>query len=99
MFPPALRNAQPSPCKRSMMKPSPPKKPAPIFLLNAMPTLTPFAAQRKESSCAHERAKEAAVLLRAVAEDSFHLDAILHVHHAAGLGHGGFHRVQFDFDE
>ena len=46
-----------------------------------------------------QRAEEAAVLLRAVAEDGFHLDAVVHVHHAAGFGDGGFHGVEFDFDE
>jgi len=32
-----------------MMNPSPPNRPVPIFLLNAMPTLTPLAAHRNES--------------------------------------------------
>src|SRR6185436_1872846 len=40
---------------------------------------------------AHERAHEAALLLRAIAEDGFHLDAVVHVYHSAGFGHGGFH--------
>ena len=41
---------------------------------------------------AHQRAEEPALLLRAVAEDRFHLDAVVHVHHAAGFGDGGFVR-------
>ena len=41
----------------------------------------------------------ALLLLRAVAEDGLHLDAVVHVHHAAGLGDGGFVRIEFDFDE
>ena len=49
---------------------------------------------------AHQRAeKSTLLLLRAVAEDGLHLDAVVHVHHAAGLGHRGFVRIQFDFDE
>ncbi len=41
----------------------------------------------------------ALLLLRAVAEDGFHLDAVVHIHHAAGLGDGGFVRIEFDLDE
>ena len=49
----------------------------------------PISAPRNPPCC----------LLRAVAEDGLHLDAVVHVHHAAGLGHRGFVRIQFDFDE
>jgi hypothetical protein len=45
---------------------------------------------------AHERAHESGLLLRAVAEDGLHLDAVVHVHHAAGLGDGGLVRVELD---
>ena len=49
---------------------------------------------------AHEGAQEpAALLVRSVAEDGLHLDAVFHVHHAAGFGDGCFIRVQLDFDE
>ena len=34
-----------------------------------------------------------------VAEHRFHLDAVVHVHHAAGFGDGRFVRVELDFDE
>jgi hypothetical protein len=37
--------------------------------------------------------------LRAVAEDGFHLNAIVHIHHATSLGDGGFVGIKFDFDE
>jgi hypothetical protein len=37
-------------------------------------------------------------LLRPVAEDRFHLHAVVHVHHPTGLGHGGLIGIQFDFD-
>ena len=49
---------------------------------------------------AHERAHEAAGLRlrRAVAEDGLHLDAVVHVHHPAGLGDDGLLRVQLDLD-
>ena len=43
--------------------------------------------------------KKPPLLLRAVAEDGFHLDAIVHVHHPARFGDRGFHGVEFDFDE
>ena len=48
---------------------------------------------------AHERPHEPALLLRPVAEDRLHLDAVVHVHHAAGLGDGGLVRVELDFDK
>ena len=48
---------------------------------------------------AHEGSEETGVLLRAVSQDGFHIDVILHEHHAAGLGHDGLLGVQFDFDE
>ena len=48
---------------------------------------------------AHERPENPALLLRSVAEDGFHLDAVVHVHHAAGFRDGGFIRVELDFDE
>src|SRR5262249_35981015 len=35
----------------------------------------------------------------AVAEDGFHGDAVVHVHHAAGLGDGGLARIELDLDE
>ena len=47
---------------------------------------------------AHQRAEHAALPLGAVAEDGLHLDAVVHVHHPAGLGDRGLLRVQFDFD-
>jgi len=34
-----------------------------------------------------------------VAENRLHGDAVVHEHHAAGLGDDGFGRVEFDFDE
>ena len=45
-----------------------------------------------------ERAQEAALLLGAVTEDRLHLDAVVHVHHAARFGDGGFVRIELDFD-
>ena len=39
------------------------------------------------------------LLLRPVAEHRLHLDAVVHVHHAAGFGDGRFVRVELDFDE
>jgi hypothetical protein len=48
---------------------------------------------------AHQRTHEAALLRGSVAEDGLHLDAIVHVHHAAGLSDGGLVRIQLDFDE
>ena len=48
---------------------------------------------------AQQRAHETAVRLRAVTENGFHLDAVVHVHHAASFGDGGFVGVEFDFDE
>ena len=49
---------------------------------------------------AHQGAQEtAALLLRAVAEDGFHLDAVFHVHHAAGFGDRRFVWIQLDLDE
>src|SRR5437764_6089987 len=46
-----------------------------------------------------ERIEEARSLLRAIPKNGLHLDAILHVHHAARFGDGCFHRVELDFDE
>ena len=57
-----------------------------------------FAGQQPLAG-AHERPEEPALLLRPVAEDGFHLDAVVHVHHAAGFGHRGLVRVELDFDE
>ena len=57
-----------------------------------------FAGQQPFAG-AHQRAEEPALLLRSVAEDRLHLDAVVHVHHAAGFGDGGFVRIQLDFDE
>ncbi len=48
---------------------------------------------------AHQRAHEPALLLRAVAEDRLHLDAVFHVHHAAGFGDGRLVRIELDFDK
>ena len=48
-MPPAWTKHRPSPSSFCMMKPSPPNRPTPIFLWNAMPTDTPRAAQRNES--------------------------------------------------
>ena len=49
---------------------------------------------------AEQRAHDAApLLLAAVAEDGFHLDARRHVHHRAGLGHGALARIELDLDE
>jgi hypothetical protein len=48
---------------------------------------------------AHQRSEEAALLLRSVPEDRLHLDAVVHVHHAAGLGNGRLVGIQLDFDE
>jgi hypothetical protein len=58
-------------------------------------------ANKEAFARAEERAKKAgaAALLGAIAENGFHFDAVVHVHHAAGFGDGGFHGVQFDFDE
>ncbi|MNC98173.1 hypothetical protein D3C83_160530 [compost metagenome] len=39
------------------------------------------------------------MLLGAVTEDRLHLDAVVHVHHAAGFRHGAFVRVELDLDE
>ena len=39
------------------------------------------------------------LLRRSVAEDRLHLDAVFHVHHAAGFGDGGFVGIQLDLDE
>jgi hypothetical protein len=47
----------------------------------------------------HQRAKKAALLLRSVAKDRLHLDAIFHVHHTPGLGDRRFLRVQLNLDE
>jgi hypothetical protein len=35
----------------------------------------------------------------AVAEDRLHGDVLVHIHHAAGLGHDGLLRVELDLDE
>src|SRR5262245_8017766 len=49
---------------------------------------------------AHERAHDARLLLlRTVAEDGLHRDAVVHVHHAAGFGDDRFLRIQLDLDE
>ena len=48
---------------------------------------------------AHQGTEKTAVLLRAVAENGLHLDAILHVHHGAGCGDHRLLRVQFDLHE
>ncbi len=49
MVPPAWMKTHPSPSRRCMTKPWPPKIPAPILRWKWMPTLTPLAAQRKAS--------------------------------------------------
>ena len=36
---------------------------------------------------------------RAVSEDRLHLDPVLHIHHAAGLGDDGLGGIQLDLDE
>ena len=56
-------------------------------------------AREQPLAGAHERAHESALLLRAVAENGLHLDAVFHVHHAAGFGDRGFVRIELDFDE
>ena len=48
-MPPAWAKQRPSPSSFCMMKPSPPNRPTPIFLWNAIPTETPRAAHRNES--------------------------------------------------
>jgi hypothetical protein len=45
---------------------------------------------------AHQLAEEAALRLGAVTEDGVHLDAVLHVHHHAGLADGGLAGVELD---
>ena len=50
-------------------------------------------------SRAHQGAEKPALLRRPVAENGLHLDAVVHVHHAAGLGDGRFLRIQLDFDK
>ena len=47
--PPACIKAIPSPSNFCIIKPSPPKSPVPIFLLNSIPTETPFAAHKNAS--------------------------------------------------
>ena len=47
----------------------------------------------------HQRAHEPALLLRPVAEDRLHLDAVFHVHHAAGFGDRRLVRIELDFDK
>ncbi len=37
--------------------------------------------------------------MRAVTKDGLHLDAVVHVHHAARFRDGGFIGVEFQFDE
>ena len=49
MVPPACTKANPSPWMSSRMKPSPPKRPVPIFLLKAMSSLVPMAAHKNAS--------------------------------------------------
>jgi hypothetical protein len=56
-------------------------------------------AREQPLARAEDRAEESGVLLRAIAEDRFHFDPVLHVHHAAGFRDGGFHGIQFDLDE
>ena len=48
---------------------------------------------------AHQRAHESGLLLRTVAEHRLHLDAVIHVHHAAGFGDRRLVRVELDFDK
>ena len=48
---------------------------------------------------AHQRAHQALGLLRAIAEDGFHLNAIFDVHHRAGLGDHRLFGVQLDLYE
>jgi len=48
---------------------------------------------------AEQRAHEPGVLRRAVAEDRLHRDPVVHEHHAAGLGEGGFVGVELHLDE
>ena len=47
---------------------------------------------------AHQRTEKSAALLGAVAEDRLHLDPVVHVHHAARLGHRRLHGIQLHFD-
>ena len=47
----------------------------------------------------HQGADKTGLLLRAIAEDGFHVDAVVHVHHPARLGNGRFTWIQFDFDK
>ena len=50
-------------------------------------------------ACAHQLAQEtAATLVGAVTEDGVHVDAGLHVHHAASLGHDSLARIENDVD-
>ena len=51
-------------------------------------------AGEKTLARAQQRSEKTAVLLRAIAENGLHLDAVLHVHHATGFSHGRFHGVQ-----
>ena len=37
--------------------------------------------------------------LGSISEDGLHLDAVVHVHHPAGLGHGRLLRIQLHLDE
>ena len=47
-----------------------------------------------------QRAHDAApLLLAAIAEDRFHVDAGSHVHHRPRLGHGALTRIELHFDE
>ena len=55
-------------------------------------------ARQQPFARADQCAEKPVVLLRAVAEDRFHFDPVVHVHHAARLGHRGFHRVELHFD-
>ena len=57
-----------------------------------------FAGQQALSS-AHERPKKPALLGGTVAEYRLHLDAVVHVHHAAGFRDSGFVRVQLHLHE
>ena len=55
-------------------------------------------AREQAFARADECVEKSAALLRTVPEDRFHLDAVVHVHHAASLGDGGLQGIQFHFD-
>jgi hypothetical protein len=57
-------------------------------------------ARKEALAGAHQGSEKSALpLLRAVAEDRFHLDAVFHVHHPAGFGDGRLVGVELDFDK